>query len=92
MDDRSEAHAYPYNDVTGENGSLNYEATVSRIDEEKLFFMKCRGIGEDEAKLLIVNGFCDAVTRNLNIEYSVEVTRLIQMILEDGKVIAEKGE
>ncbi|MEQ9364394.1 MAG: Fe-S cluster assembly protein SufB [Leptospirales bacterium] len=88
MDDRSESHAYPYNDVSGEQGTLNYEATVSRIDEDMLFYLQTRGLNEDEAKLLIVNGFCEGVVRDLNIEYSVEMTRLIRMILEDGKAIA----
>ena len=90
MDDRSQSHAYPYNDVSGEQGTLNYEATVSRIDEEMLFYLQTRGLNEDEAKLLIVNGFCEGVVRNLNVEYSVEMTRLIRMILEDGKAIASE--
>lgn len=88
MDDRSESHAYPYNDVSGEQGTLNYEATVSRIDADMLFYLQTRGLNEDEAKLLIVNGFCEGVVRDLNIEYSVEMTRLIRMILEDGNAIA----
>lgn len=88
LDDRSESHAYPYNDVAGEHGSLNYEATVSKIDEDMLFFLQCRGLNEDEAKLLIVNGFCEGVVRDLNVEYSVEMTRLIRMILEDGNAIS----
>jgi Fe-S cluster assembly protein SufB len=71
---------------------LNYEATVAKIDEDMLFFLQCRGLSEDEAKLLIVNGFCDGVVRDLNIEYSVEMTRLIRMILEDGKAIQAKDE
>ena len=88
MDDRSQSHAYPYNDVSGKQGTLNYEATVSKIDDDMLFYLQARGISEDEAKLLIVNGFCDGVVRDLNVEYSVEMTRLIRMILEDGKVIS----
>ena len=87
MDNRSESHAYPYNDVSGNRGILNYEATVSKIDSDQLFYLQSRGLSEDEAKLLIVNGFCEAVVRDLNIEYSVEMTRLIRMILEDGKAI-----
>ncbi|MCB1174688.1 MAG: Fe-S cluster assembly protein SufB [Leptospiraceae bacterium] len=90
MDDRSQSHAYPYNDVSGQHGTLNYEATVSKIDENMLFYLQCRGLSEDEAKLLIVNGFCEGVVRDLNVEYSVEMTRLIKMILEDGKAIAEE--
>lgn len=89
MDDRSESHAYPYNDVGNKDSTLNYEATVSKIDEDMLFYLQSRGLTEDDAKLLIVNGFCEGVVRNLNIEYSVEMTRLIKMILEDGKVIQE---
>jgi len=87
LDDRSESHAYPYNEVHVESAKLNYEATVSKIDEDILFYLQTRGIDEDEAKLLIVTGFCDAVVRDLNVEYSVEISRLIRMILEDGKAI-----
>jgi len=68
---------------------LNYEATVSKIDEDQLFYLQSRGLSEDDAKLLIVNGFCESIVKELNVEYSVEMTRLIRMILEDGKVIAE---
>jgi Fe-S cluster assembly protein SufB len=53
-----------------------------------LFYLQSRGLSEDEAKLLIVSGFCEGVVRDLNVEYSVEMTRLIRMILEDGKAIA----
>ncbi|MCX7997462.1 MAG: SufD family Fe-S cluster assembly protein, partial [Leptospiraceae bacterium] len=89
MDDHSVSTAYPYNDISGEHGSLNYEATVSKIDEDQLFYLQCRGIAEDDAKVLIVNGFCESIVKELNVEYSVEMSRLIRMILEDGKVIAE---
>ena len=44
---------------------------------------------EDDAKLLIINGFCEGITKHLDVEYSVEMTRLIRMILEDGKAIKE---
>lgn len=90
MDEKSSSHAFPYNDITGENGSLNYEATVSKIDDDQLFYLQSRGLSEDDAKLLIINGFCEGVTKHLDVEYSVEMTRLIRMILEDGKVIEEK--
>jgi len=90
MDDKSQSHAYPYNDVSGGHGSLNYEATVSRIDADQLFYLQTRGLSEDDAKLLIINGFCEGVTKHLDVEYSVEMTKLIRMILEDGHVIREK--
>ncbi len=90
LDERSQSHAYPYNDIKGDETSLNYEATVSKIDEDQLFFLQSRGLSEDDAKLLIVNGFCESVVKDLNVEYSVEITRLIRMILEDGKAIKEK--
>ena len=64
MDDRSESHAYPYNDVSGQHGALNYEASVSKIDEDQLFYLQSRGLTEDDAKLLIVNGFCEGVVRD----------------------------
>ncbi len=89
MDNHSSSHAYPYNDVSGEQGSLNYEATISKIDEDQLFYLQTRGLSEDDAKLLLVNGFCESIVKELNVEYSVEMSRLIRMILEDGKVISE---
>ena len=89
MDDRSSSHAFPYNDISGEHGSLNYEATVSKIDEDQLFYLQSRGLSEDDAKLLVANGFCESIVKDLNVEYSVEMTRLIKMILEDGKAISE---
>lgn len=89
MDAKSSSHAFPYNDISGEHGSLNYEATVSKLDDDQLFYLQTRGLTEDDAKLLVVNGFCESITKELNVEYSVEMTRLIRMILEDGKVIAE---
>ena len=79
MDNHSSSHAYPYNDVSGEQGSLNYEATISKIDEDQLFYLQTRGLSEDDAKLLLVNGFCESIVKELNVEYSVE----------DGKVISE---
>ncbi len=88
MDNRSQTHAYPYNDVIGDNRALNYEATVSKIEEDMLFYLQARGLDHDDAKLLIVNGFCEGVVRNLDVEYSVEMSRLIKMILEDGRAIA----
>ncbi len=88
LDNRSESHAYPYNDVGNKDATLQYEATVSRVDEEILFYLQARGLSSDEAKLLIVNGFCEGVVRDLNVEYSVEMSRLIRMILEDGKAVA----
>lgn len=88
LDERSQSHAYPYNDISGENGALNYEATVSKIDEDQLFYLQSRGMSEDDAKLLIINGFAEGVVKDLNVEYSVEITRLIKMILEDGNAIS----
>lgn len=92
LDNRSESHAYPYNDISGDSSALNYEATVSKIDDDQLFYLQSRGISEDDAKLLIVNGFCEGVVKDLNVEYSVEITRLIKMILEDGKAIAMENQ
>ena len=89
MDNHSSSHAFPYNDVSGHQGSLNYEATISKIDEDQLFYLQTRGLSEDDAKLLLVNGFCESIVKELNVEYSVEMSRLIRMILEDGKVISE---
>ena len=90
LDNTSEAVAIPYNDVENPTAKLHYEASVLKVDEEKLFYLQSRGFSEDDAKLLLVQGFCDRVIKEIDVEYSVELTRLIKLILEDAKVIGKE--
>ena len=79
---RCKANTFP--NVEAENGSavIEHEATTSRISEEQLFYIKSRGIGEEDAVSLIVNGFCKEVFKQLPLEFAVEAVKLLEMKLD----------
>jgi Fe-S cluster assembly protein SufB len=62
--------------------AIEHEATVSKVGEEQLFYLMSRGLTQDEATLLIVNGFIEPFTKELPMEYAVELNRLIQLEME----------
>ena len=82
LDDKSRSDTYPYNEIEEETGSVGHEATVSKIGDEQLFYLMSRGIDETEAMSLIVRGFIEPITKELPLEYSVELNRLIQLQME----------
>jgi Fe-S cluster assembly protein SufB len=61
---------------------VEHEATTSRISEDQLFYLQSRGIAPDEARSLIVNGFCREVFRKLPLEFSVEAVKLLEIKME----------
>ena len=61
---------------------IGHEATVSKIGDEQLFYLQSRGIREEEAMAMIVNGFIEPFTKELPMEYAVELNRLIQLQME----------
>jgi Fe-S cluster assembly protein SufB len=61
---------------------VEHEATVSRLGEEQLFYLTSRGIGAEEAALMIVNGFIEPIVKELPMEYAVELNRLIALEME----------
>jgi len=71
-----------YNDVDAENVTLGHEATVSKVSDEQLFYLMSRGITRSEAETMIVNGFIEPFTKELPLEYAVELNRLIQLEME----------
>lgn len=79
MDSRSVSNTFPQNIIACSDAQVSHEATVSKISEEQLFYMMNRGINEDEATSLIVNGFIDPIVKNLPMEYAVELNRLINL-------------
>lgn len=83
LDDVSRSDTYPTIDVQ-ENGKVNvaHEASVGKISEEALFYLMSRGISEEEAMFLIVNGFIEEFAKELPMEYAVELNRLIQLEME----------
>jgi Fe-S cluster assembly protein SufB len=82
LDDASRSDTYPYNDVDAENVTLGHEATVSKVSDEQLFYLMSRGITLNEAETMIVNGFIEPFTKELPLEYAVELNRLIQLEME----------
>ncbi len=82
LDDRSRSDTYPTIEVDAKQVTMGHEASVSRIGEDQLFYLMSRGLSEDEANALIVNGFLEPLVKELPMEYALELNRLIQIQLE----------
>ncbi|TRM13057.1 Fe-S cluster assembly protein SufB [Lentibacillus cibarius] len=82
MDNESTSDTIPYNEINNNNISLEHEAKVSKVSEEQLFYLMSRGLGEEEATEMIVMGFIEPFTKELPMEYAVEMNRLIKMEME----------
>jgi len=82
VDDISRADTYPNIMVEEKKSAVGHEASVSKINDEQLFYIKSRGLSEEKARAIIVNGFIDAFIKKLPMEYAVEINRLIAADLE----------
>ena len=82
MDNESTSDTIPYNEIYNDNISLEHEAKVSKVSEEQLFYLMSRGLGEQEATDMIVMGFIEPFTKELPMEYAVEMNRLIKYEME----------
>jgi Fe-S cluster assembly protein SufB len=82
MDDISTSDTIPYNEILNDNISLQHEASVSKVSEEQLFYLMSRGVPELEAIEMIVLGFIEPFTKELPMEYAVEMNRLIKFEME----------
>ena len=82
LDDESFSDTIPYNEIYNDNISLEHEAKVSKVSEEQLFYLMSRGLEEQEATDMIVMGFIEPFTRELPMEYAVEMNRLISYEME----------
>ncbi|WP_299622818.1 Fe-S cluster assembly protein SufB [Pelagibius sp.] len=80
--DRCGAHTVPYIESKNRNAILEHEATTSRISEDQLFYCRQRGIPEEDAVALVVNGFCREVLQQLPMEFAVEAQKLVGISLE----------
>ena len=76
------AHTFPYIDVQNDSSVVEHEATTSRIGEDQLFYCLQRGISEEDAISMIVNGFCKDVFSELPLEFAVEAQKLLAISLE----------
>jgi Fe-S cluster assembly protein SufB len=82
LDRDSRSDTYPTMEVDEQKVAIEHEATVSKVGDEMLFYLRSRGLTEAEATLLIVNGFIEPFTKELPMEYAVELNRLIQLEME----------
>jgi Fe-S cluster assembly protein SufB len=82
IDEESRTDTYPYINIDENDVEIGHEATVSKIGEEQLFYLRSRGLTEDEASAMIVSGFVEPITKELPLEYAVEMNRLIQLQME----------
>ncbi|MDH5402940.1 MAG: Fe-S cluster assembly protein SufB [Candidatus Heimdallarchaeota archaeon] len=82
IDDESKNDTFPYSEIQRDDATITHEATVGKINQETLFYLMSRGIPENEALALVVMGFFDPFTKELPMEYAVELNRLIEMEME----------
>ena len=82
LDEDSQSDTYPTMEVANSSADLEHEASVSKVSSDQLFYLMCRGHSENEAMGLIVNGFFEPFTRELPMEYAVELNRLLQLEME----------
>ena len=82
LDADSRSDTYPYVEVEEQTAQLGHEATVSRVGEDQLFYLMSRGLTEAEATAMVVNGFIEPITRELPMEYAVELNRLVELQME----------
>jgi Fe-S cluster assembly protein SufB len=82
IDKDSRSDTYPVMDIQEDSASMEHEATVSKISDEQLFYLTSRGITSKEAQSMIANGFIEPIVKELPLEYSVELNRLISLQME----------
>ncbi len=82
MGDQCGAHTFPYMEVANPNAQVEHEATTSRIGEDQLYYCRQRGLSEEDAVNMIVNGFCKEVFKELPMEFAVEAQNLLGVTLE----------
>jgi len=84
LDDTSKTDTYPYMEINQEDATVTHEATVGKIGDEQIFYLMSRGFTEEEALSLIVNGFMEPFTKELPMEYAVELNRLIKLEMDNS--------
>jgi len=82
LDDVSRSDTYPYIDIQEDDTALSHEATVGKISQDQVFYLMSRGLTENEAQNLIVQGFLEVFTKELPMEYAIEFNRLVKMEME----------
>src|ERR671935_2485541 len=82
LDEESRSDTYPYMEIDEKDARIGHEATVSKVGDDQLFYLMSRGLTEQQATAMIVNGFIEPITKTLPMEYAVEWSRLIELNME----------
>jgi len=82
LDETSRSDTYPTMEIANDDVRVEHEARVSKIAEEQIFYLQSRGLTDDQARMLIVNGFFEPFVKQLPMEYAVEMNRLIELEME----------
>lgn len=82
LDDHSRSDTYPYIEVDEQDVSIGHEASVSKVEDEQLFYLMSRGLTEEDATSMVVSGFIEPLVKELPMEYAIEMNRLIQIQME----------
>ena len=82
LDDQSRSDTYPYIDIQEDDTTMTHEATVGKISTDQVFYLMSRGLTENEATNLIVQGFLEVFTKELPMEYAIEFNRLVKLEME----------
>ncbi|MEE8336702.1 MAG: SufD family Fe-S cluster assembly protein, partial [Dehalococcoidia bacterium] len=82
LDEFSRSDTYPTMEIDEEKVNIGHEASVSRLGDDQLFYLMSRGISEEEAAKMVVNGFVEPIVKELPMEYAIELNRLIELQME----------
>ena len=82
LDEECRSDTYPYIEIEEDDTQVGHEATVSKIGDDQLFYLMSRGLSETKARAIIVTGFVEEFIKELPMEYSVELNRLIELEME----------
>lgn len=82
LDPQSQSDTYPYMEIEEDDVTIGHEATVSKVNDEQLFYLRSRGLSEEEATTMIVAGFIEPFVKELPMAYAIEMNRLIQLQME----------
>jgi len=82
LDEQSRSDTYPYMEIEEKDARIGHEATVSKVGDDQLFYLRSRGLSEQQATAMIVNGFIEPIVKTLPMEYAVELSRLIELNME----------
>jgi len=82
LDEQSRSDTYPYMEIGEKDARIGHEATVSKVGDDQLFYLMSRGLTEQQATGMIVNGFIEPIVKTLPMEYAVELSRLIELNME----------